>query len=118
MKKKYFWLLSMLSVGTTVLTSCTVKTNIDNSNYGDYIDKNIEEETVTNVDPDFVRTNEINSVKFDKDLIVNDSYFSSGLLVIKNKSGNIGFYSLAHKKYIVQPMFSEYYLDYNVQVDN
>ena len=121
MKKKYFWLLSMLSVGATVLTSCAVKINIDNidnNDYSDYIDENIEEETVTSVDPDFVKTNEIISDRFDKDLIVNDSYYSSGLLVIKNEFGNIGFYSLAHKKYIVQPMFSEYYLDYNVQVDN
>ena len=51
--------------------------------------------------------------------VVSDAYYQQGLLIVKNKQGYVGLYSLHYGKYLVSPMFiSELIQDYEVLVDS
>lgn len=56
----------------------------------------------------------LDTIYFQDSMVYNTSYRSSGLLITKNYSGYIGFYSLIHGDYILKPQFVENWLQYSV----
>ena len=120
MKKR--WFLGILGAASiAILASCGGKsgTIIDSTGNwnGPQVEANIEpeEEAVeerTNYNYSNADLNFLNS-----DEIYNTTYANYGLLVMKNTYNNIGFYSLAHGKYLLNKRYSNNILDYNVTQD-
>ena len=54
------------------------------------------------------------NIEFESQNIVNSDYAGNGLLVVKNTSNHIGFYSLLHNKYLIKCQYIEELLTYEV----
>ena len=72
------------------------------------------------VEPEYVKPTiktpklAIDNRHFTEDEIVKSDYSASGLLVVKNEYGNIGFYSLIADDYILERQYEKEWLDYTV----
>lgn len=125
MKKRLALLLGLVSV--IVLASCSGggSTNTPNpQGTGDWgapeVSKNIEAEQQEQ-DPEAKETNVYNVAAnevFERKHVVNANYAQYGLLVLRNDSGYLGFYSLNHNKYLIERQFIEKAVQYTVTQDN
>ena len=54
-------------------------------------------------------------VSFNSNEVYDDSYLQYGLLVIKNDTGHVGFYSLQYNKFIIEREYYYAWIDYEVE---
>lgn len=84
------------------------------------IDKNLEEEKeVVEIVNDGVG-DYVDKIGFSTEegtQIVDRSNARYGILVVKNETNHIGFYSLFHQKYLIAPQYTDEWLDYEVITD-
>ncbi len=84
----------------------------------EFVDQNLVDDE-TEVETDVVPTSHLGSKIFDSvDYTINTSYASSGLLIITNEYGYIGFYSKVYSTYILEPEFKKEWLSYQVSTDS
>lgn len=120
MKKKWLFVLVGALVGTSLFASCgnEEKEVINNV----VIDQNLPTEEEKEVIKTYSVTGLGCSKTFESNgdiTIVDDSYYNSGLLIVKNKYGYIGLYSLHYDDFLVKPMFiPELIQSFNVVIDS
>ena len=86
-------------IGENVLNADLVKDNIEE------VEEEVEEL------PNTLFTKKIGEVTFNNENIID---WSGDILVIKNDSGHVGFYSLRYQKYLLNPQFVDEWLKYNL----
>ena len=105
MKKK---LLLVLCVCCSLLfTACGDLTSQEwiNKYVADILDANQVTEESTSANQTTYDYQLTSNVEFDADEIVDQSYSSYGLLVLKDDLNNYGFYSLLHGKYLIEKKY-------------
>ncbi|MBP5407640.1 MAG: hypothetical protein J6Y42_00690, partial [Bacilli bacterium] len=120
MKKKILALLGLVSVFG--LAACTdnkpKQTTSEVENKGDWgadeVKENIEKDEEEVIVDNKVAYKVSSDVSFSADDIYDYSFANKGLLVIKNSSNHIGFYSLLHNKYLIERQFIEEVVSYSL----
>lgn len=116
---KKFLFLMIIGIVAFMLSACDNSDGDNNNSNGvwgsDIVDSNLPETEEIPL-PSYTVTN-TSRAKFYKDDIYNSAYASLGLLVIKNSTNHIGFYSLQYNNYIVEKQFYEPWLEYEVFTD-
>ncbi len=119
MKKGIVGLIGLASILT--LAACNIDGSRVKDPYGrgawgaDLVEKNIEEEkAIAKKDETYYLTS---NVGFKSTEIVDSTYASHGLLVVKNDEGYLGFYSINHGSYLAKPQFIPDALQYGVYTD-
>ncbi len=121
MKKKILALLGFVSIfGLAACKDNKTKQFSEVETKGDWgaaeVKENIEkdeEEAVVNK----VNYKVSSDISFSAKDIYDASYANKGLLVIKNSSNHIGFYSLLHDKYLIERQFIEEVVTYSVEAN-
>lgn len=118
MKFKKVVLLFLLSLVCVVFVGCREKLGGFKTGNKINVDDIINVESVNNKEQNLDVTGKIGEVTFSSDEIYSDIFAGSGLLVIKNEYGYIGFYSLIFNKYIIEPQYVPEWTDYILRSDN